>query len=145
MLYWLFVYCLLFFFSSRRRHTRCALVTGVQTCALPISIVPTGNLGNACAALLAKRMGLPIGEIRLATNANDVLPRYLGGADYAPQPIRATLSNAMDVGAPSNFERLRYWHHDDAALRAALHAQSVDDATIRTVIRRSEEHTPELK
>src|SRR3546814_15523323 len=80
-------------------------------------------------------MGLPIGEIRLATNANDVLPRYLGGADYAPQPIRATLANAMDVGAPSNFERLRYWPHDDAALRAALHAQSVDDATIRTVIR----------
>src|SRR3546814_16393171 len=43
----------------------------------------------------------------------------------------------MDVGAPSNFERLGYWHHDDAALRAALHAQSVDDATIRTVIRRA--------
>src|SRR3546814_16310816 len=43
----------------------------------------------------------------------------------------------MDEGAPSNFERLRYWHHDDAALRAALHAQSVDDATIRTVIRRA--------
>src|SRR3546814_5834542 len=107
-----------------------------------IVIVPTGTLGNACAALLAKRMGLPIGEIRLATNANDVLPRYLGGADYAPQPIRATLANAMDVGAPSNFERLRYWHHDDAALRAALHAQSVDDATIRT---RSEEHTSELQ
>src|SRR3546814_15454819 len=82
-------------------------------------------------------MGLPIGEIRLATNANDVLPRYLGGADYAPQPTRATLANAMDVGAPSNFERLRYWHHDAAALRAALHAQSVDDATIRTVIRRA--------
>src|SRR3546814_11410472 len=82
-------------------------------------------------------MGLPIGEIRLATNANDVLPRYLGGADYAPQPTRATLANAMDVGAPSNFERLRYWHHDAAALRAALHAQSVDDAPIRTVIRRA--------
>src|SRR3546814_15886384 len=101
-----------------------------------IVIVPTGTLGNACAALLAKRMGLPIGEIRLATNANDVLPRHLGGADYAPPPTRATLANAMDVGAPSNFERLRYWHQDAAALRAALPVQSVDDATIHTVLPR---------
>lgn len=100
-------------------------------------IVPTGNLGNACAALLARRMGLPIGEIRLATNANDVLPRYLDGADYTPRPTRATLANAMDVGAPSNFERLRYWHRDDAELRAAFSAQSVDDAVIRATIHRA--------
>src|SRR3546814_15912529 len=69
-------------------------------------IVPTGNLGNACAALLAKRMGLRIGEIRLATHANDVLPRYLGGADYAPQPTRATLANAINVGAPREWTRV---------------------------------------
>ncbi len=98
-------------------------------------IVPTGNLGNACAALLAKRMGAPLGELRLATNANDVLPRYLDGGDYAPQPTRATLANAMDVGAPSNFERLRFWHDDDATLRASIHATAVDDATIRDTIR----------
>lgn len=98
-------------------------------------IVPTGNLGNACAAFVAKRMGLPIGEIRLATNANDVLPRYFNGGNYAPQPTRSTLANAMDVGAPSNFERLRWWHHDDAALRAAFVAEAVDDDTIRDTIR----------
>lgn len=97
-------------------------------------IVPTGNLGNAAAALLAKRMGLPIGEIVLATNANDVLPRFFDGGDYAPHATLATLANAMDVGAPSNFERLRHWHADDAALRAALRAQAVDDATIRETI-----------
>ncbi|WP_149196443.1 threonine synthase [Luteimonas suaedae] len=98
-------------------------------------IVPTGNLGNACAALLARRMGLPIGDIRLATNANDVLPRYFAGGGYAPQPTRATLANAMDVGAPSNFERLRQWHdNDDGALRAAVRADAVDDATIRDII-----------
>jgi len=99
-------------------------------------IVPTGNLGNACAAFVAKRMGLPIGEIRLATNANDVLPRFFAGADYAPQASLATLANAMDVGAPSNFERLRYWHGGgDATLRAAFVAESVDDDGIRDTIR----------
>lgn len=98
-------------------------------------IVPTGNLGNACAALVAQRMGAPIGEIRLATNANDTLPRYFAGDEYAPQPTRATLANAMDVGAPSNFERLRYWYAgDDAELRHAIRAQGVDDATIRATI-----------
>ena len=79
-------------------------------------------------------MGLPVGDIVLASNANDVLPRYFAGADYAPQASIATLANAMDVGAPSNFERLRWWHHDDAELRAAMRAFSVDDATIRETI-----------
>ena len=97
-------------------------------------VVPTGNLGNAAAALLAKRMGFPIGEIVLATNANDVLPRFFAGGDYAPEATKATLANAMDVGAPSNFERLRHWFADDASLRAALRAQTVDDATIRATI-----------
>lgn len=98
-------------------------------------IVPTGNLGNASAAMLAKRMGVPIGELVLATNANDVLPRYFAGDGYAPQPSRATLANAMDVGAPSNFERLRHWHRGDAQLRASMRAVAVDDATIRATIR----------
>ncbi|NOT87056.1 MAG: threonine synthase [Lysobacter sp.] len=97
-------------------------------------IVPTGNLGNAAAALVAKRMGLPIGEIVLASNANDVLPRYFSGRDYAPEATKATLANAMDVGAPSNFERLRHWHESDAGLRGALSAHAVGDATIRATI-----------
>jgi threonine synthase len=100
-------------------------------------IVPTGNLGNACAALVARRMGLPVGEIHLATNANDVLPRYFAGHDYAPRPGVSTLANAMDVGAPSNFERLRHWHQDDDALRRSIHARAVDDATIRDTLRRA--------
>ncbi len=97
-------------------------------------VVPTGNLGNALACWLARRMGLPSGDIVLASNANDVLPRYFAGADYAPRATVATLANAMDVGAPSNFERLRWWHRDDAQLRAALRAFAVDDATIRATI-----------
>ena len=98
-------------------------------------IVPTGNLGNACAAFVARRMGLPVGELVLACNANDVLPRYFAGAAYAPQPAKATLANAMDVGAPSNFERLRHWHDSDAHLRTSLSAHTVDDDTIRDAIR----------
>jgi len=102
-------------------------------------IVPTGNLGNACAAFVARRMGLPLGEIVLASNANDVLPRYFAGEAYEPRPTVATLANAMDVGAPSNFERLRHWHRDDAQLRAALRAFAVDDAAITATIRQAPE------
>ncbi len=100
-------------------------------------IIPTGNLGNALACWLAKRIGLPIGGIVLASNANDVLPRYFNGDDYAPRATIATLANAMDVGAPSNFERLRWWHRDDAELRGSMRAFSVDDATLRDTIRRA--------
>jgi len=100
-------------------------------------IVPTGNLGNASAALVAKRMGIPIGDIVLATNANDVLPRFFAGEPYLPRPARATLANAMDVGAPSNFERLRFWHHSDEDLRAALRSISIDDGAITDIIRRA--------
>lgn len=98
-------------------------------------IVPTGNLGNACAAFVARRMGLPVGELVLASNANDVLPRYFAGQPYSPRPTVATLANAMDVGAPSNFERLRHWHQSDDALRSSLQSFAVDDATIRATIR----------
>ena len=97
-------------------------------------VVPTGNLGNAVACLLAKRCGLPIGDVVLANNANDALARFFAGQDYQPLPTLATLANAMDVGAPNNFERLQWLYPDVAALRAAIQADSVDDAGIRTAI-----------
>ncbi len=100
-------------------------------------VVPTGNLGNALACLLAKRMGLPVGDIVLASNANTVLPDFFAGGDYAPQPSIATLANAMDVGAPSNFERLRFLYPDADALRATLRAEAVSDAQICAAIVRS--------
>ena len=112
-----------------------------RACARPLSfVVPTGNLGNALACVLARRIGLPIGEIVLATNANDVLPRFFAGEAYAPQPSVPTLANAMDVGAPSNFERLRWLYGDDAVLRRELRAFAVDDDAIRDVLRRSAAH-----
>ena len=100
-------------------------------------VVPTGNLGNAMAAVLARAMGLPLGQIALATNANDVLPRFFHGGGYRPLHSVATLANAMDVGAPSNFERLRWlYEDDDDALRAAFRVEAVDDAAIRELIAR---------
>ena len=101
-------------------------------------IVPTGNLGNAIACVYARAGGLPVGDIVLATNANRVLPDFFAGGAYAPRPSVATLANAMDVGTPSNFERLRWIYSDDAALRKALEADSVDDDAIRNEIRTSE-------
>jgi threonine synthase len=103
----------------------------------PLSfVIPTGNLGNAFAAILARAIGLPVGRIALATNANDVLPRFFAGADYAPRASVATLANAMDVGAPSNVERLRWLYPDDAQLRQTFVARRVDDAAIRDTIER---------
>jgi len=101
----------------------------------PTFVVPTGNLGNAFAAILARACGLPIGDIVLATNANRTLPDFFAGAGYAPRASVATLANAMDVGAPSNFERLRWLYPDDADLRRATSAEAVDDDTIRTTLR----------
>ena len=105
-------------------------------------VVPTGNLGNAMAAVLARALGVPLGRIALATNANAVLPAFFAGAAYQPQPSVATLANAMDVGAPSNFERLLWLHGGDAAaLQEQFVARSVDDAQIREVIgRRYRDH-----
>ncbi|HZX91381.1 MAG TPA: threonine synthase [Rudaea sp.] len=98
-------------------------------------VVPTGNLGNAVAGVLARGLGFPIGQIVLACNANRVLPEFFDGAEYAPQASVATLANAMDVGAPSNFERLRWFYPDAAALRREFRAFSVSDDEIRSTIR----------
>jgi len=77
-----------------------------ETGIAPGLVIPTGNLGHGFAALYARAMGLPIGPIVLATNANRALSRWAETGLYSPLPSLATLANAMDVGAPSNFERL---------------------------------------
>lgn len=68
--------------------------------------VPSGNFGNLTAGLFAKKMGLPIHQFIAATNINDVVPAYLQTGQYQPRPSTPTLSNAMDVGNPSNFARI---------------------------------------
>lgn len=97
--------------------------------------VPTGNLGNAFAALLARATGLPLGEVILATNRNRVLDRYLDSGRYQPGPSIATLANAMDVGDPSNVERLNWLFPDHARRQAAVRAVWCDDARIERHIR----------
>ena len=105
--------------------------------ARPIDvIVPTGNLGNALACILARDMGLPIAEVVLATNANRTLPDYFAGEAYRGRPGLATLANAMDVGDPSNFERLAWFYRDKDLRDAGISSVSVDDETIRQTIRR---------
>jgi len=97
-------------------------------------VVPTGNLGNAFACLYARAMGLPIDRVVLATNANRVLVDLVEHQRYAPVPSRQTLANAMDVGAPSNVERLRALFPDDRALASAVGAGAVEDEEIRATI-----------
>ena len=99
-------------------------------------IVPTGNLGNALACIWARHIGVPIGEIVLATNANQSITEYLRTGEWAPRPSVATLANAMDVGNPSNMERLRALHPDFEELQGQIGASSVDDIEIRGTIRR---------
>jgi threonine synthase len=98
--------------------------------------VPSGNFGNLCAGLLARRLGLPVRTFVAATNANTTVPEYLDTGVYHPRPSVATLSNAMDVGAPSNWERIAALFEGDwNALRSALRWGSLDDDGTRAVIR----------
>ncbi|MCF7675865.1 MAG: threonine synthase [Akkermansiaceae bacterium] len=115
-------------------HGSRQLAEGVE----PVFVVPSGNLGNLTAGLLAERMGLRVRHFVAALNRNDAIGPYLAGAPYQPRPSVPTLSNAMDVGAPSNFARLlAICGHDHRAMVSRLRAFTVSDgetlATIREV------------
>ena len=99
-------------------------------------VIPSGNLGNAVACIWARKVGLPIGDIVLAHNVNRAVPDYLDTGDWRPRPSVATLASAMDVGDPSNMERLRGLFPEIRDLRAAVTAYIVDDAAIRESIRK---------
>lgn len=97
-------------------------------------IIPSGNLGNAFAAVLAKMAGAPIGDIVLATNANHVLSDFFDSGDYSPHDSISTLANAMDVGAPSNLERLWFLYPGQKIHQAILKVESIGDDDIREAI-----------
>ncbi|HSU27443.1 MAG TPA: threonine synthase, partial [Chitinophagaceae bacterium] len=103
----------------------------------PVFSVPSGNFGNICAGLLAWRSGLPVSHFIAACNANDVIPLYLQTGKLAPKHAVTTLSNAMDVGDPSNFARImEIFQHDLGSLKKQLSAESVNDKDTIEAIRK---------
>jgi len=100
----------------------------------PGIIVPSGNMGNAVGSFWAKRLGFPIRQIALACNDNRVVPDWFDSGEWEPRPPVQTLANAMDVGNPSNMERLFELYPDHARIHADASALAVDDSTIREVI-----------
>lgn len=104
--------------------------------------VPSGNFGNLTAGVFAWRWGLPVDGFIAATNANDVVPEYLSRGNYQPRPSVQTLSNAMDVGNPSNFERLQaIFNMDRTRMATLIHPEVVSDAETLEVMRRYHDET----
>jgi len=104
----------------------------------PNFIVPSGNLGNVLACVWAREIGLPIGDIVLATNANRVVPDYLRTGMWQPRAGVPTLASAMDVGNPSNMERLQAWFPGAGGVADQVTAESVEDDEIRATIHRDD-------
>ena len=108
----------------------------------PVFVIPSGNFGNLTAGLLAQSLGLPIRHWIAATNINDTIPRYLADGNYEPLPSTPTISNAMDVGAPSNFARMKDLFGDNwEAMRENISGLAFDDDETREAIRRVKEQT----
>ena len=102
-----------------------------------VMAVPSGNYGNLTAGLVAREMGLPVHTFLAASNANDVVPEYLKTGKYVPRASVSTVANAMDVGAPSNFERvLDIFDGSYERVRQHLVGYSYSDAEIRAIIKR---------
>ncbi len=101
----------------------------------PVFIVPSGNVGNVTGAYWAKESGYPIERIVLACNANRTIPDYLESGEYRPRDSIKTIANAMDVGAPSNMERLFDLYPTFSVFRDNVTAYSVSDDSIRDTIR----------
>ncbi|VAW12517.1 Threonine synthase [hydrothermal vent metagenome] len=90
--------------------------------------VPSGNFGNICAGIMAQRLGMPVKHFIAATNVNDTVPEFMKTGNYAPKPSTATISNAMDVGDPSNFIRIRHlFNYDFEVLAQNLSSYSFTD------------------
>ena len=118
-----------YYADSSLRHFR-------RTGNKPGFIIPTGNLGNAFACVMAREMGLPIGPVILATNANRTIVDYFETLEWLPRTSLKTLASAMDVGNPSNMERLRYLVGEANVLREQLGVLSVNDEQIEESIRK---------
>ena len=102
----------------------------------PVFVVPSGNFGNLTAGLLARHLGLPVTHFDAATNRNEVVPEFLRTGIYTPRPSVATISNAMDVGAPSNFVRMReLFGFSWAKMKSCITGMAFSDVQTRASIR----------
>ena len=98
--------------------------------------VPSGNFGNICAGLVAQRLGMPVKHFIAATNVNDTVPKFMQTGKYHPKPSTATISNAMDVGDPSNFIRIRHLFQDDfETLNKNLSSYSFTDVATKNAMK----------
>ena len=104
-------------------------------------VIPTGNLGNGLACIWARRLGLPIDAVALASNANRSIPRYFESGQWRPETTVATLASAMDVGNPSNMERLRMLFPSVEDLARGVSAWSVSDEQISASIAQAWQQT----
>jgi threonine synthase len=103
----------------------------------PVISVPSGNFGNICAGMMAWASGLPVAHFIAACNVNDVVPRFLQSGHYEPRKAHSTISNAMDVGSPSNFVRiLEMFVQDTDKLKTILSGTTVTDAVTKATITR---------
>jgi threonine synthase len=97
---------------------------------------PSGNFGNICAGIMAKKLGLPIEHFVAATNANDTVPKFLINGEFQPKPSISTISNAMDVGNPSNFVRIQKLYKNDLnAFKKDFTSFAFDDETTKQVLK----------
>jgi threonine synthase len=98
--------------------------------------VPSGNFGNICAGMVAQRLGMPVKHFVASTNVNDTVPEFMRTGNYSPKPSTATISNAMDVGDPSNFIRIRHLFEDDLdTLGQSLSSYSFTDAETKQAMK----------
>ncbi len=98
--------------------------------------VPSGNFGNICAGIVAHKLGMPIGHFVASVNVNDTVVRYLETGNYDPKPSKATISNAMDVGNPSNFIRIQeLFDQNFSSLKDQFSSYSFDDPTTRDAMK----------
>ncbi|MEW2923061.1 threonine synthase [Muricauda sp. ANG21] len=98
--------------------------------------VPSGNFGNICAGMVAQKLGMPVNHFVASTNVNDVVPKFMERGIYNPVPSIATISNAMDVGDPSNFVRIRHMYQDDlSTLQENLSSYAFTDEATRAAMK----------
>ncbi len=131
-----------YFHAAAQRMAQDVAWNVAQDFSPAIISVPSGNFGNLTAGLMAKRVGLPIARFVAATNVNDVVPAYLSTGRFEPRASIQTIANAMDVGNPSNFERMTWLYGGDLdAMRRDVVGSRHDDDEVRATIRRVyEEH-----